>query len=98
MLRSERMRTSEPGGGYPTDLTDAQWALIEPYLRRPPGRGLGLGASPGPLAGVGVWLGGSSLPRGRRLGGAHLWHHLGDRGAPSRGAGVCAAASSLGGG
>ena len=24
---------------YPTDLTDAQWELIEPYLRRTPGAG-----------------------------------------------------------
>ena len=33
------MTTSERRGGYPTDLTDAQWALIEPYLRRRPGPG-----------------------------------------------------------
>lgn len=33
------MSTSEPRRGYPTDLTDAQWALIEPYLRRPAGPG-----------------------------------------------------------
>ena len=24
---------------YPTDLTDEQWAVLEPLLRRPPGRG-----------------------------------------------------------
>jgi putative transposase len=33
------MTRSERRGGYPTDLTDAQWALIEPYLRRRPGPG-----------------------------------------------------------
>ena len=33
------MSTSAPQGGYPTDLTDAQWALIAPYLQRRPGPG-----------------------------------------------------------
>ena len=33
------MTSTEARRGYPTDLTDAQWALLEPYLRRPPGPG-----------------------------------------------------------
>jgi putative transposase len=33
------MPPNEPRRGYPTDLTDAQWTLIEPALRRPPGPG-----------------------------------------------------------
>ena len=69
---------------YPSDMSDGEWAVIEPLLRAP-GWTLGRGGSPGSY-----WVPARQPDLGRRrirrqaghLGGQHAAPHLADRRAP----------------